>query len=138
MKMSKYLEHNMPLIQPGRLPLLPQLWSEICELLAAHSWNNVKEELGDVIHLLQIMLLPWFGLDTNVWMWCAAKYIRRQKVWQKIYEAAGLHQPARIAANYEKYVKVRAHLSAIGVDEETSWNAWLAVVHPECSPSAVK
>ena len=112
-----------------------RVWLEVIELweaLVALDWRGVKEELGDVMHFLQIWLFWRFALDSKVWFFTVPtikKFSDRLVVWQQIYVAAGLS--ANIVgstANYRRQHKVVKRLTQLGVSESMAIKAYNQVV----------
>ena len=133
MRVSHYVEHYTHdfLAQYGRK--FHRVWMEIVELLqevARLNLKGIREEFGDVLHLTQLWLYS-YGWDSELWMWCAKKFIARQAVWQTIFEYVGLSGTARISANYNREHKVITELAKFGVPEAEAREAYWAIVHKQ-------
>lgn len=107
-----------------------RVMAEVLELLVEMvrlNWKGVKEEFGDVVHLTQLWLYT-FGWDGKLWMWCARKFIARQKVWQALYDHVGIPGRACVSENYNRLPKVISRLGTRGISAEKATEAYNAVV----------
>lgn len=94
--------------------------------------SGIKEESQDVLHFLQLWLYCRFGINGEIWSITGksvAKFMNRKKVWQKIYEFAGLDKDiSGYAGNYNKRDKVINHLSKFGVNRERAEETYKIIV----------
>lgn len=110
---------------------LSRVWGEVKELaeeVLFWNWPGIKEEFGDVVHHVQLFMYTR-GWDTKLWMWCAQKFIDRQKVWQEFYRQTGVPGRACYGGNYNRLAKVIAHLGKFGVSESAAVIAYGNIVH---------
>ncbi len=102
---------------------LVELWHEVC----TGNFRGMLEEFGDVVHHIQLYLYERFGWNHRLWKWCSNKYIRRQIVWQQLYNFAGIPHRACYGGNYLRREKVVKQLGRYGVHPILAAAAWRSI-----------
>ena len=112
-----------------------EVWAEVKEWWAEVRAGNragQREEWGDIFHFLQLWFYWRFGLNQKLWKVATSstdKFMARLKIWQKIYEYAGLDKNiSRFCGNCHKEEKVVRQLGRFGISEEKARETYRMVV----------
>lgn len=132
--MYKKIEDVVWHYAPGRMTLTRVLAEalELGEGVLRMDIQNIREEIGDTAHFLQLWLYWRFGINGKPWRishGSIRKFAARIEVWEAIYQVAGLPESTPVyIGNYKKLHKVVEHLGRYGVNAEVAAIAYMVVV----------
>lgn len=131
MKISKYVKEYTS----GKYVPFKGILSEIGEVgqaIGDFNLNEIKEEIGDVFHFIQLWLFWRFGINGELWKITKGstdKFMARRKAWVKLYEHVGLDKDvSHFCGNYKKIEKVIKHLGEFGISEKRAREAYAVIV----------
>ena len=131
MKIKRYIENYTD----GNKIRFREVLDEVKEFfIELFRFNRIemKEELEDVFHFLQLWFYWRFGVNGEVWgitKNSVNKFIKRKKVWQEIYVFSGLNKNiSGFCGNCNKIEKVINHLSKFGIGKEKASEVYKLIV----------